>query len=98
MKLIDKNHLQELMEKHSQMDYPDVKISHEIMDILGLLNIPDLGFTLNSKMKEERDAALNMVKRHLEGLLSDDLEKYEDAKETLSQFYYRVDEPSILES
>ena len=98
MRIIDKNHLMELLKKHELQTYPDPKLTYKILDILGLLSIPDLGFTLNSKMKEERAAAMNMVRRFLEDLLSEDPERYREAKETLAEFYYKVDEPDILES
>ena len=97
MDLIELPELEELLEKHAQLEVPDENLTQKLLDVLGLMGTCALGDVLNSQLKIERDAARKMVRKHLDDLLSDNVAKSDDAKDTLEQFYYCIDTSEILE-
>ncbi len=97
MSTIDKNKVLELLEKHSQLEQVDFKLTQELLDELGLAGTCSLGSVLNSEVEEEREAARKKIRVSLDDLLSGDPRVVEEARDTLGQFYYCVDTSGILE-
>ena len=81
-----------LMEKFKQIDWPDSKLARTVLEMLGIFDIVELEFTLNSLDKRERLAAMKMIERNFEDLTSGNLARWADAKDTLQQIYYKVEE------
>ncbi|RLI60780.1 MAG: hypothetical protein DRO88_13890 [Promethearchaeia archaeon] len=74
------------------LTYPDRDLTREILQILGIYDIVDLEFSLNKVPPQERLAAIKMVEKHLDDLLSGDEKKWAEAKDNLKQFYFQIDE------
>ena len=74
------------------LSYPDRNLTKKLLSALGLYDIVDLEISLNKVPPRERLAALRMIERYLDGLLSGDEYKWADAKDSLKQIYYKVDE------
>ncbi len=84
--------------KFKALTWPDRDLVKIFMDSLGIIDIVELEFCLNSRIKRERDAAMKMVKRYLDDLSSGEAIRWADAKDSLHQIYYKVDEIDILQS
>ena len=87
------------IEKFKQLDWPDDDLIRHILETLGIFDLVELEFTLKKLDKRERNAAMKMIERHLDDLLSGDEIKWADAKDTLKQIYYTVqqmDEEAFL--
>ncbi len=93
----DREHILKLLEKHSQLEQPDRKLTQKIIKALGLEGSCALASVLDSQLKEERQAANDKIKKHLDELLSGDKEKIQKAQDTLSDFYYCVPTSGIIE-
>ena len=95
----EKEDLQKLISKFKILTWPNQSLTKEIMELLGLYEIVDLEFTLNSRDPRERLAGMKMIERYLVDLISGVAERYNEAKDTLQQIYYKVsetDEEAIL--
>jgi hypothetical protein len=84
--------LADLREQFKQIEWPDRKLVQSILEMLGIFDLIELDFTLNSLDKRERLAAMKMIERNLDDLTSGNLARWADAKDTLKQIYYKVEE------
>lgn len=75
-----------------EQEWPDKNLIRRILETLGIYDIVELEFTLKKLDQRERNAAMKMIERHLEDLLSGDEARWADAKDTLNQIYYTVPE------
>ena len=83
--------LMKLIKKFDSLEWPDDNLVEKIMISLGIHDIIEMEFCLNSRFKRERDAAMKMLVRYLDELTSGNHEQWMDAKDTLKQVYYQVD-------
>ena len=81
-----------LMEEFKQIEWPDGKLVKSMLEMLGIYDLVELEVTLNSLDKRERLAAMKMIERNLGDLTSGTLARWADAKDTLQQVYYKVEE------
>ncbi|MHA1766238.1 MAG: hypothetical protein ACTSWX_01690 [Promethearchaeota archaeon] len=91
--------LRENIKKFKELEHPDADLVRNILTSLGIYDIVELEVCLNLHIKRERDAAMKMLERHLDDLISGDHERWADAKDTLMQIYYQVessDEEALL--
>ncbi len=95
----DKEKLYKLIEEYKELNMPDRKLTKKIMQMLRIYEIVELEFTLNSYEKDERLAAMRMIEKHLDDLLSNNAERWKAAKNELAELYYEVassDEEALL--
>ena len=97
MTTIDRTHIEGLLEKHAQLEQIDLENTQKILELLGLEGTCSLGDVLNSDLKEEREAAINIIRKNFDALTSDDEKLVEQTKETLGNFYYCVETSGIIE-
>jgi len=69
---------------------PDTLLTEAILTRLKIYDIVELSFCMNRFQKNERDAALDMVKKYLPDLTSDDPIRFQKAKDLLAEFYYKT--------
>ena len=96
---IDINKLKEDIKKFKELEKPDDELVRDILSTLGIYDIVDLEICLNIHVKRERDATMKMLERYLDDLISGDLKRWADAKDSLTQIYYEVattDEEAML--
>ncbi len=69
------------------------------MSDLGILDNVELEFCLKNRIKREREAAIKMLEKYLDDLTSGDSVRWAEAKDTLMQMYYvveQIDEEATL--
>ncbi|MHA1619491.1 MAG: hypothetical protein ACTSVZ_09425 [Promethearchaeota archaeon] len=89
---MDKSQILADIEAFKALGYPDRNLTKKILTSLGLYDIVDLEFCMNKVPPRERLAAMKMVERYLDKLISGDEHQWADAKDTLKQTYYKVEE------
>ena len=95
----DVKKLDDLINEFKALEMPNHKVAQAILDELGLLEIADLEFTMESHSKDERLAALKMVQRYWDDLVSGEMDRWQKAKKELAEIYYQVstvDEEAFL--
>ena len=96
---IDVNKIKEDIKRFKELEQPDDGLVKNILSTLGIYDIVDLEICLNKHIKRERDGTMKMLERYLDDLTSGDLERWAEAKDTLTQIYYEVvttDEEAFL--
>ena len=96
---IDKKQLSELIQKFKALEMPDHKLTQKILQMLGIYDIVELEFTMNSYHDGERLAAMKMIEKYLDQLTSEDHEMWKSGKKELAEIYYQVassDEEALL--
>jgi len=81
------------------LTWPDTNLVEKILTILGIHDNVELEFCLNSRIREERLATMQMVERFLPDLTSGDPKRWTQAKTDLKEIYYKVpssDEEALL--
>jgi hypothetical protein len=89
----------DLIEKFQKLDWPNPELTKKILTLLSIHSIVDLEFTLNSRFKNEREAALKMLMQYFDDLSSGVYQIWAKAKSALEEIYYQVsstDEEALL--
>ena len=97
MTSIDRTHIEIILENHAQLENIDLQSSKNIIEALGLEGTCSLASVLNSELKEEREAAIKIIRKNFDALTSDDEKLVEQTKETLGNFYYCIETSGIIE-
>lgn len=87
------------IQKFHQLQMPDQALTEWILTTLGIYDIVELGFSMNRYQKSERDAAMQMVERYIEDLVSGEIDRIQKAKNDLSEIYHSIvssDEEAML--
>ena len=95
----DKQKIDAYVEQYNILTMPDHDLTEKYLEELKIHSIIDLEITLNSYSHDERLAAIKMVGRYMDDLLSGDFEKWKAARDELAEIYYKVsetDEEAIL--
>ncbi len=95
----DKKEIIKKIQKYRALDWPDDELIENILSELGILDNVELEFCLKNRIKREREAAIKMLEKYLDDLTSGDSTKWADAKDTLMQIYYvveQIDEEATL--
>ncbi len=95
----DKEKIIQKIQKYRSLDWPDDDLIQEVMSDLGILDNVDLEFCLKNRIKREREAAIKMLEKYLDDLTSGDSVRWAEAKDTLMQMYYvveQIDEEATL--
>ncbi len=95
----DKQKIVQKIQKYRSLDWPDDTLLESIMEDLGILENVEFEFCLKNRIKREREAAIKMLEKHLDDLTSGDSTRWADAKDTLMQIYYvveQIDEEATL--
>ncbi len=70
--------------------HPETGITQVLLESLHLLDVPALREAIASPKKQERDAALDIVERNLDMLLSCDHAQWQEAHDAIADTFYDV--------
>ncbi len=75
-----------------EMEWPDDDLIENIMKSLGIHDIVEFEFCLKNRIQRERNAAIKMLEKYFDDLTNSDHTKWAEAKDTLKQIYYKVEQ------
>ncbi|WP_457556738.1 hypothetical protein [Candidatus Harpocratesius sp.] len=89
---LDKEAIIAKIAQFKKLSYPDRDLTRDILQSIGIYDLVDLEICLNKVPPRERLAAMKMLEKHLDALLSGDEQQWQEAKDSLKQYYYQIDE------